>query len=179
MGTRSTRPRSSSGSHPAFLHTPLPSASHARSVEGRKTPTALLRPARRPARPAPAGSATAPRRATRPTGYRTRRSHRHAARALDVGGRLLVARDRLADLADIRLRRLVQLGGVDLGAEQVGEPAAQGGGRLRTRRERDVVRHGGPEARGRDVRALASVMDDARRCRSDPRNAMPGARAAR
>ena len=80
---------------------------------------------------------------------------------LDVRSSLLVRGDRLAHLADVRVGRLVELLGVDLGAEQLGEPHAQRARRLRRGRERDVMRHRSPEARRGDVRLPARVVDDA------------------
>src|SRR5205823_169538 len=80
---------------------------------------------------------------------------------LDVGRRLLVRGDRLADLLLVALRRLLELLDVDLEADQAAEPLAERDGRARARRQRDVVRNGRPEARGGNVDPAAGVVEDA------------------
>ena len=79
----------------------------------------------------------------------------------DVGRGLLVGRDRLGHLLGVRLLRLRELRRVDLDPEQLPEPVAERAGGARARRERDVVRHRRPQARGRHALAAAAVLEDA------------------
>jgi hypothetical protein len=84
-----------------------------------------------------------------------------ALELLDVGRRLLVRGDRLADLLLVALCRLLELFDVDLEADQAAEPLAERNCRPRARRQRDVVRNRRPEARGRNVDLPARVVEDA------------------
>src|SRR5437667_9721040 len=80
---------------------------------------------------------------------------------LDVGRRLLVRGDRLADLLLVALRRLLELLDVDLEADQAAEPLAERNRRPWARRQRDVVRNRRPKARGGNVYLAAGVVENA------------------
>ena len=94
-----------------------------------------------------------------------------ALELLDVGGRLLVGRDRLAHLLDVdssaSSSSLVSIRSPSSSASRSHERPR----RARGRRQRDVVRHGGPEARRGDARRAARVVQRRRRSRSGPRSA--------
>ena len=80
---------------------------------------------------------------------------------LDVRRGLGVGGDGLAHLLGVRLARLFELVRVDLRLEQLAEPVAERERGARARRERDVVRHGRPQARRREARVLARVVEHA------------------
>ena len=80
---------------------------------------------------------------------------------LDVGGGLGIGGDRLGDLLGVDLLRLLELGDVELDPEQLSEALAERPRSARARRERDVVRHGRPEAHGGNSRLPAGVVQDA------------------
>src|SRR5205807_5543150 len=86
----------------------------------------------------------------------------------DVGGRLVVGRDRLAHLPAVALACLLQLLRVDVGTEDSAQPVAERERGAWTRRERHVVRHRGPEADGREAGPAAGVVEDA----DDPRRTL-------
>src|SRR5437588_1632501 len=65
---------------------------------------------------------------------------------LHVGLRVRVGGDRFGDLLAVALDGLLELAGVDGGAQELAEPLAEGERRARARRQGDVVRHGSPEA---------------------------------
>src|SRR5439155_13243235 len=80
--------------------------------------------------------------------------------------RLRVRGDGLRDLLRVRVDRFLELGGVDLGAEERAQPLAEGKRSARARRKRDVVRNGGPQTRRIEALPAAGVVDhadDARR----------------
>src|SRR5918992_123975 len=79
----------------------------------------------------------------------------------DVRLRLLVLGDRLAHLPLVRLSRSLEVTEVDVGAEELREPARQRERRLRACRERGVVRNRGPQAGRRHPRTPARVVKDA------------------
>src|SRR2546428_134633 len=80
---------------------------------------------------------------------------------LDVGGRLLVGGDCLADLLAVTLRCLVELGDVDLRPEDFAEALAQRERGARAGGERDVVRDRRPQAHGWNARVVARVVEHA------------------
>ena len=84
---------------------------------------------------------------------------------LDVGLRVRIGRDRLAHLGRVLRLRLVELVHVDRCPEQVAEACAEGLGRAGARSERDVVRHGRPEAHRPQLGGAARVVENA----DDPR----------
>ena len=80
---------------------------------------------------------------------------------LDVGLRVRVGGDGLADLGRVLGLGLVEVRHVDRHPEQVGEADAERLGRARARREGDVVRHRRPEADRPEARRAARVVEDA------------------
>ena len=149
---------SSCGSRPASRPTPSRSA----------RPGATGREGRRRGPPrgrARAGSASARRRARRPTAGSPRRSRRRVRaplELLDVRRGLVVGRDGLAHLLGVaappppRARR--RRSSVPSSSPSRSTSARA---RARARRERDVVRHGRPEAGRRQAGAPAGVVEDA------------------
>src|SRR5205814_7470523 len=79
----------------------------------------------------------------------------------DVGGSLVVGRNRFADLLAVALRGFVELAGLDRRAEDVTEALAERERGARAGRQRHVVRHGSPQRDGRDVGDVARVVQDA------------------
>ncbi len=98
---------------------------------------------------------------------------------LDVGGRLGVGGDGLAHLLAVLVGRLLELGDVDVDAQQLAEAAHERERGARARRERHVVRHGRPEADRRARPPGGRRRARRRRSRSAPRSATARARAPR
>src|SRR5438046_5821005 len=78
---------------------------------------------------------------------------------VDVRLCLVVGRDRFGHLLAVALRGLLELGRIDLRPEYAAETLTQRQRGTRARRERDVVRDGGPQTDRRNVGAVASIVE--------------------